>query len=1492
MTTTATTISVTTSSAPAHNTRSRVPVVQLSPSTACNLLNRDEITPPFRFSSPRENIRFQERFGSPTNSFSGTSNHHFRGTMPMHQNYASQPEDNNLFSTMMQMFREEREFERQERKEKDRLDRIERDLEREHREADRKLLQDALVRDESKQTAKQIRLPPYDEKEDIDVYIQSFEKIATLQKWDKNSWSIMLGTKLTGRAREIFVRMPNDMSYDDLKEALLMNYKLSAETYRKKFRTTRKQEDETFSQYAFRLDTYLTRWLSLSDKTECFDDLKDIIIYEQILNTANADLTIFLKERKPKSVLDAVELAENFTDARRYSQPRTGHDNSRFRKPNPNIHSKESRGSNNVNDPSKESEDRIETQIFKSRTQYQNNQRNRNTGCFTCGESSHIARDCPNKDKKDNKQSEIAAAVSLSNDLDSRYCYSVNINGVDTCALRDTGAQTMCVSKYWVPSDAKTVGQATLTFAEQNSRKVCPVVVVPIRTPFVSGKVQAVVMDNPVKPMIIGNKVTFEDGSTVSIATEPPNHERFGNKIHKEGSENVTEECMLPKMHNLTSDNDASNSVDMNRNEKTSSSEVDIDSLKLSENNIDENVRIGAVQTRAQIIREKQNDTPLSVPDVSIGNLKPGQISTMQRCDPSLDKYWLYAKNKGKKHRGATFVEEKMILFRTFTNERNELFRQIMVPLELRESVMKLAHDTPMAGHMGTKRTLDRIWHSFYWPGICKDVRQYCRSCDLCQKAVPKGQLKKVKLGHMPIIEQPFKRVGVDIIGPLKPMSERGFQFLVVMIDFSTRYCDALPLKRIDSVSVAEALFTMFSRVGIPNEILTDNGAQLKSEHMTEFLRLLGMKRLCTTPWHAQCNGLVERMNGTLKSMIKKLCFEKPKEWDRYIPAVLFAYREAPQESLQYSPFELLFGRSIRGPMSVLKDIWSNDDQENEVRTTFDHVTNLRERIEETCKIAHANLRKAQEKQERLFNVKTVDRSFKDGDMVLLLKPEKRNKMQMAWQGPYSIETRVNECDYRVRIGDKLKVYHANMLKPYETRAIVATAAIVIEESDIEVDDNEYEEIGVTKDHGIHLVPLQQTESVSDVKISDTLSKEQKENLTEAIKGSHSVFTDIPSCCTEGECDIILENEKPIFVRQYPLPHSQEETVKQEVEAMLRLGVIEPASSPFSSPAVLVKKKDTSVRFCIDFRRLNKHIRFDAEPMPDIDAIFAKLGKAKFFSKLDLTKGYWSIRMKEEDKCKTAFTTPLGQFQFTRMPFGLKTAGAIFSRTMRRVLQPLKLECLHNFMDDMLLATETWEEHIKALRLLLQRLEEVNMSARPKKCFFGFDQINFLGHVVGGGKMRPEEDKVEKLQKAERPQTKKQLRAFLGLSGYYRRFIPNYSTIALPLSERTKKNHPDKVIWNDTCEKAFTILKDRLSTYPIVVIPDQRLPFVLRTDASGEGVGAALLQDHGSGLQPIAYASKKLSPAERNYATVERMLSRSMGNKEILSIFVWQAIHS
>lgn len=344
-------------------------------------------------------------------------------------------------------------------------------------------------------------------------------------------------------------------------------------------------------------------------------------------------------------------------------------------------------------------------------------------------------------------------------------------------------------------------------------------------------------------------------------------------------------------------------------------------------------------------------------------------------------------------------------------------------------------------------------------------------------------------------------------------------------------------------------------------------------------------------------------------------------------------------------------------------------------------MVDLRNKIEDTCRIARDNLGKAAAKQAKYFNKKMKARKFNVSDKVLILLPNKANKLQMTWKGPYIVTDKVNDYDYKVNVGDTERLYHANILKKYVERIPTTETHII---AVVMFEDKEESGIPSSNTSMIPLIQLQKTEGPEEVHIANEISPSEKAALLCEVRKRKAVLTDLPGRTHIQSCKIPQETESPVFVRQYPLPYAKVQAIGKEVDDMLAMGIIEPAASPYSAPVVLIhtKKEDGSNRFCIDYRKLNPTTRFDAEPMPDVNQLFAKLSNNKYFSKLDLCKGYWQIPMVESDKEKTAFMTPQGQFQWTVMPFGLKNAGAVFSRMMRKLLRPRLREQLHGRQHD------------------------------------------------------------------------------------------------------------------------------------------------------------------------------------------------------------------
>ena len=277
-------------------------------------------------------------------------------------------------------------------------------------------------------------------------------------------------------------------------------------------------------------------------------------------------------------------------------------------------------------------------------------------------------------------------------------------------------------------------------------------------------------------------------------------------------------------------------------------------------------------------------------------------------------------------------------------------------------------------------------------------------------------------------------------------------------MDYATRYPEAIALPSIKTECVAEALVEIFSRVGVLDDMLTDCGSQFTSEIMKEVARLLSLQSLTTSAFHAQCNSLVERSHARLKQMLLRMCAERPKDSDRYLPALLFAVREVPQESLGLAPIELLYGWNVRGPMAILRELWTNEVVDKEVPSTYDYMINLRKRLKHTCELAMKNLQKVQGKQKAYYDRRARPASFKVGDKVLLILPTDSNKLLLQWRVPFQIVEMLNPVDYRVNVNGYIHTYHANILRLYVERKTEASHCLLSDEVSIplkEEDDDE-----------------------------------------------------------------------------------------------------------------------------------------------------------------------------------------------------------------------------------------------------------------------------------------------------------------------------------------------------------------------------------------------------------------------------------------------------
>ncbi|KAL5006374.1 hypothetical protein ScPMuIL_015180 [Solemya velum] len=858
-----------------------------------------------------------------------------------------------------------------------------------------------------------------------------------------------------------------------------------------------------------------------------------------------------------------------------------------------------------------------------------------------------------------------------------------HVGNKSVSVLRDTGSSTVFVNSKLVGKDNET-GRVKEILLADGTRRKCQEVLVDIGTPFISGKVVALVLDTPFADIIVGNYVN-----------------KF---IPRE----IGDVAMVGDTRQVNTQTDpvavAVNCSETGVDLDIEKSDVDTEVVNLDDTCISETCEV--VQTRSQAkvesLAERDHliDTVITN-DKSQGICDKQDLKLAQKLDSSLDRVRRLA-TEGPFEGKSYFIEKDDVLYRFYGSQLGNQIQQIVVPKPYRSTVLSLAHDTPLAGHLGNKKTRERILQCFFWPGIFIDVANYCKSCPECQKGKSKG-IQKAPLVPIPHMEEPSD-----------------------------------------------------------------------------------------------------------------------------------------------------------GKTSVVS-----------------FILETRDRMRAMRQLVCMNEKVSKKKQKTYYDRKARHRVLERGQKVLLLLPTSKSKLLAQWKGPYEVVERVSPVDYRIRLSNKEHVYHINMLKrwfdredPDEKSVDIAKddvisclhviSALASGESAVDEEPNE-----------IPSLSMSGKETVDDVTICSDLTREQVGELESLLSEFSDVLSDVPKQTSLITHSVKTTTDIPIHRKPYPIPYALQDKVKKELQQMKELGIIEDSDSPYSAPMVLVKRPEASLRICIDFRELNRVTVFDPRPMPRMDDVLNRLGKAKYLSKIDLTKGYWQVPLDEDAKQKSSFVTPFGQYRFTVMPFGMVCAPATFVRLMAKVLQGYE-SFTEAFIDDIGVYSDTWNDHIEHLRLVFLALRESNLSAKPSKCSFGFPELVFLAHVVGNMMVKPTLDKLAIVQNFPQPLTKKQVKSFLGFVGFYRKFVQNFATLAIPLTDLTKKSMPNKVIWNETLQQAFESLKLVMLKGPVLRSPDFEKQFILRTDACDTGVGAVLEQSFDDGRHPVLYMSKKLSTAERNYAVIEK----------------------
>lgn len=395
----------------------------------------------------------------------------------------------------------------------------------------------------------------------------------------------------------------------------------------------------------------------------------------------------------------------------------------------------------------------------------------------------------------------------------------------------------------------------------------------------------------------------------------------------------------------------------------------------------------------------------------------------------------------------------------------------------------------------------------------------------------------------------------------------------------------------------------------------------------------------------------------------------------------------------------------------------------------------------------------------------------------------------------------------------------------------------------------------------MQLCSLQRQQALTEIVELYEISEEDEEVYTpvpdciqQVLEEFQDVFgepTTLPPRRAHDHHIPLMPGAQPVNMRPYRHKPEHKIEIEEQIKEMLRIGVIQRSHSPFSSPVILVKKKDGTWRLCIDYRQLNAMTVVSKFPVPVIEELLDELHGARWFSKLNLRAGYHQIRMADGEEFKTVFQTHFGHFEFKVMSYGLAGGPSTFNEAMSDTLQPLLRVCVLVFFDDILIFSKTLSEHVQHLRQVLELLRRDQWLAKRSKCAFGQQRIAYLGHVVSAEGVATDPAKIKAVEQWPTPQNVKDVRRFLGLAGYYRRFVRQFGVIARPLFNLLK-NTP--FVWTDNTEQSFQVLKRGLITAPVLALPDFIKPFVVETDACDTGIGAILQQEG----HPIAFMSRSI----------------------------------
>ena len=1246
---------------------------------------------------------------------------------------------------------------------------------------------------------------------------------------------------LTSRAKSVICRMPaTDMeNYEELKQFLLSEFKLTPREYKARFDSAVKGTDETYVLFAARLRNLLMYYLRSRNvhAEEDFQKLCDLLVSDRLkscLPSGPLNYVLSLEGNDWYTPDKVASLSDTFVNNHQYQQSAS----TRGREP--------SRGSYGVNNGRVNAISGHRPDMSYGRGGGQTAVKR----CYRCNSSTHLARTCP----RGRGRGRGVNARGGANSAQVSFCSTLErCVRFDECVASDLGPWEFAEFPTLEGAIVNNVKLSPLQFMDVELEGIACTALcdsgaqVPVVSRRLFDKCQSDVIGSVCLQGVIGESV---DAPLVAMSVKCTGHSDQQNIapdlpiVCAVADINATDyDLILPadvvtevrKLPNLYVTKPNVNAVHMD-NSQMASQNADLSDEQVNNDDVTNVVNVDDVDScvfgdASNLIKEQKED------------------STLKSC-------WAFAeqgKNGFKVHNGILFHNDKV---------EGQSISQLCVPQGRRSNVLKLAHDSVFGGHMGERKTRERIRLSFYWPELRQSVHKYVASCNECQLRSRVVTKDRVPITPVTRADIPFQVLNMDCIGPLDPPSAQGHKYCLCIIDNCTRWPSVYMMKSLTARSVCEALLDLFANVGVAKVIVSDRGTNFTSQLTRELLSRLGCSPRFNTPGHPEASGLVERFNQTCKNMLSHIVNKHQRQWHKFVPMMVWALREVPNATTGVSPYMMVYGRTPRGPLSILKESWTGerDFATDLCKPVENYLFELKTKLETAADFAKQHAKHQQEQYVSRYNLRSKDKKFDVGEQVIVLAPENVGKLCNRWQGPGTVIKVKSPHSYLVDMGNgNVRHIHANKMRKFIARV---QGCGIIADCDVE--------FGQVLSPCIDANVNSLDDRLNNVNF-DHLSEQQRKELTDLLNEFAVCFDDKPGFCGIVSHRIVTTPDfVPKQMRPYRIPEILKPEVDKQIKELLEMQLIQPSTSPMASPIVCVLKKQGGIRLAVDYRYLNSFTVSDAFPMPTVNDCLLKLGTANFISTFDAKSGYWQLPVAEEDRWLTAFVTNDGLYEWVRMPFGLKNAGATFVRAMRIMLSPIK-DFTEAYVDDMGVGSASWKNHLCDVSKFLTIVRDVGMTLNLSKCDFAKSEVKFVGHFVGSGKRRADPQRLEGIAKMQRPHNKKELRKILGAMGFYREYIPQFAHIAKPLTDLTAKHSPNVLPWCDAHQVAFELLRDRLCSAHVLRIPQIGKPFCLHTDASGFAVGATLGQLNDEGLEePLAYASQKLTQTQSSWATIER----------------------